>query len=269
MAVVWAGTILATWEVSNGSNPGYNPPSTEGFDAIASVTEGSSAKQAVVTYSRPFYPWQSVFTTLYNPKAVSPSAFTKGWVDNPHNEWAAGPYKAVKANLDEVVFERNENWWGAKPKLDTITCKYMEDTASLNAFKNGEVDAVSFSTNDSLKTVSGAKNVQIRLGYSSGVNVLTYNGKSGALKDINVRKAITMALDSAIMQKVQFQGLSWNAPAPGSELFPAFQEGYEDNRPAAAKSVNVSAAQKTLEKDGYKKGSDGYYVKDGKDLSIS
>lgn len=269
MAVVWAGTILATWEVSNGSNPGYNPPSTEGFDAIASVTEGSSAKQAVVTYSRPFYPWQSVFTTLYNPKAVSPSVFTKGWVDNPHNEWAAGPYKAVKANQDEVVFERNENWWGAKPKLDTITYKYMEDTASLNAFKNGEVDAVSFSTNDSLKTVSGAKNVQIRLGYSSGVNVLTYNGKSGALKDINVRKAITMALDSAIMQKVQFQGLSWNAPAPGSELFPAFQEGYEDNRPAAAKSVNVSAAQKTLEKDGYKKGSDGYYAKDGKDLSIS
>ena len=40
-----------------------------------------------------------------------------------------------------VTFVPNEKWWGNKPKLDKIVYKQMADTASLNAFQNGEIDA--------------------------------------------------------------------------------------------------------------------------------
>lgn len=258
----------STWEVCNGTNPEYNPPMTDGYSSIKSVTEGENAKQAVVTYSTPYYPWQSVFTTLYSPEATDPKTFTQGWVDNPHNEWAAGPFKVESADENGAVFVRNENWWGDTPKLEKVTYKYMEDTAQLNAFKNGEIDSVSFSSNNSLQTVKDTKNIQIRLGYSLNTNVLTYNGKSGALKDIKVRQAITEALDTDTIIEVLYQGLNWKASAPGSEVFPVFQEGYEDNRPEAARKVDVDAAQKLLESAGYKKGDDGYYAKDGKTLDI-
>lgn len=258
----------STWEVMNGSNPAYNPPSTDGYSSVKSVEQGSNAKQAVVTFAKPYFPWQSVFTGLYSPEATDPKTFTEGWIDTPHNEWAAGPFKVQQADKDGATFVRNEKWWGEKPKLDKITYKYMEDTAMLNAFKNGEIDSVTFSNANSLKTVRGRKDSQIRLGYSLLTNVFVFNGASGPLKDIKVRKALNQAYDRDTMTKIQSQGLNWKPKPAGSEVFPLFQEGYEDNRPAAAKKLDVAGAKKTLESDGYKMGDDGYFAKDGKTLQV-
>ena len=99
----------AMWEANNGSNPDYNPPSTDGFDRIASVEQGDSPKQVKVTYKTPYYPWQEVFGALVNPKAADPKTFTQGWVKNPHNEWAAGPYKVDSFSDSQVTFVPNEN----------------------------------------------------------------------------------------------------------------------------------------------------------------
>lgn len=258
----------ATWQAMNGSNDAFTPASTDGFSSISNVEEGADPKQAVVTFAQPYYPWQAIFGTLMHPDSANPETFTSGWTDNPHNEWAAGPFIVDHANKDEAVFTRNPNWWGKKPKLEKVTYKYMEDTAQLNAFKNGEIDAVSFATNNSLQTIKDTKDIQIRLGYSKSTDVLIYNGKSGALQDQNVRKALVQAYDADQMNKIHFQGLNWTPTAAGSEIFPVFQEGYEDNRPDEAKKTDVAAAKKTLEAAGYTMGDDGYYAKDGKTLEV-
>ncbi|NMM93838.1 ABC transporter family substrate-binding protein [Bifidobacterium oedipodis] len=259
----------STWEVMNGSNPAYNPPSTDGYSSVKSVEQGANAKQAVVTFASPYYPWQSVFTGLYPPQATDPKVFTEGWIDNPHSdEWGAGPFTVQKADKDGATFVRNSKWWGATPKLEKITYKYMEDTAMLNAFKNGEIDSVSFSNANSLKTVRGRKDSQIRLGYGLQTNVYVFNGSSGPLKDVNVRKALNQAYDRETMNKIHFQGLNWTPEDAGSEVFPIFQKGYEDNRPEAAKKLDVEGAKKTLESAGYKMGDDGYFAKDGKTLDV-
>lgn len=208
----------ATWEANNGSNPDYNPPSTDGFDRIASVEQGDSPKQVKVTYKTPYYPWQEVFGALVNPKAADPKTFTQGWVKNPHNEWAAGPYKVDSFSDSQVTFVPNEKWWGNKPKLDKIVYKQMADTASLNAFQNGEIDAVEASTKDDIKAIRSVKDAQLRIGYSTKTRVLEYNGKSKPLDDLQVRKAITQAFDVNTYNSVQFQGLNWKAEQPGSEL---------------------------------------------------
>lgn len=258
----------ATWQVRNGSNDEYNPPSTEGFEQISSVEQGDTAKEAVITFKQPWYPWESLFDTLYNPDATDPKTFTQGWNDNPHNEWQAGPFKVEKADKDEAVFVPNENWWGDKPKLEKVTYKYMDVTAAANAFKNGELDIASAGSNELLQTVKGTKDTQVRVGYSKSNTVLEYNGKSEALSDQKVRQAITMAFDRDTWVNIAYQGLNWTPQASGSELFPVFQAGYEDNRPDAAKSLDVEGAGKLLESAGYAKGDDGYYAKDGKPLSF-
>lgn len=256
------------WETSNGTNPAYNPPSTDGYDKIKSVEQGSNPKQVIVTYSTPYYPWQLVFTNLINPKAGDPKTFTEGWVKNPHNEWAAGPYKVDSFSDTQVTFVPNEKWWGDKPKLDKIVYKQMSDTASLNAFQNGEIDAVGASTKDDIKAIRSVKDAQLRYGYSTKTRVLEYNGKSKPLDSLKVRKALTQAFDANTYNNIQFQGMNWKAEQPGSEMLLPFQKGYENNMPADSK-YSVDAAKKTLESDGYKMGSDGYYAKGGKTLEVS
>lgn len=257
----------ATWEVTNGKNKGYSPASTAGSEDIASVEQGTNPKQAVVTYAKVSTPWQGVFQTLYNPKAVDPKVFTSGWVNNPHSEWGAGPFKVQSSDNTGIVFVPNENWWGDKPKLEKVTYKYLEDQASLNSFKNGELDVTAVANGNRLKTVQGMKDIQIRVGYSGSTSVMVYNTKSEVLKDLQVRRAMTMGFDTKTMNKIAYQGLNWTPKTPGSELFPAFQEGADDNRPKEAQQLDRDGAKKVLEQDGYKMGSDGYYAKDGKTLT--
>lgn len=259
----------ATWKTNNGQDENYTPASTDGYDKIASVKQGKDAKEAVVTFSEPYYPYQSLFPSLLNPKSEDAQTYTSGWIDNPHNDWAAGPFKVESTDKDSTVFVPNPNWWGNKPKLNKITFKYMEDTAELNAFKNGEIDATGAGTKDILQAIRSMKNVQLRLGYSLNTYVFTYNTKAGALKDIAVRKAISQAFDSSTWNKIAYQGMDWNPARPGSEVFLPFQKGYKNNLPSDAQKYDVNAAKKTLENAGYKLGSDGYYAKGGKTLQIS
>jgi peptide/nickel transport system substrate-binding protein len=269
-AIDWTA-FKATWEASNGSNPDYNPPSTDGFDRIKSVEQGDNAKQVIVTYNTPYYPWQLVFSSLVNPEAGDAKTFTEGWVKNPHNEWAAGPYKVDSFSDSQVTFVPNEKWWGDKPKLDKIVYKQMSSTAIINAFQNGEVDSTgsgNVTTKDNIKAVRSVKDAQLRYGYSTKTRVIEYNGKSKPLDDIKVRKALTQAFDVKTYNNVQFQGMDWDAEQPGSELILQFQKGYENNMPSDS-AFNTDNAKKTLESDGYKMGDDGYYAKDGKTLEVS
>ncbi|OZG63565.1 extracellular solute-binding protein, family 5 [Bifidobacterium hapali] len=258
-----------TWKTNNGSDQNYTPASTDGYDKIASVKAGTSDKQAVVTFSEPYYPYQALFSSLLNHNSEDAKTYTSGWIDNPHNEWAAGPFKVESTDKDSTVFVPNEKWWGDKPKLEKVTFKYMEDTAEINAFKNGEIDAVGAGSKDNLEAVRTVKDTQLRLGYSLATYVFTYNAKAGDLKDIAVRKAISQAFDSSTWNKVAYPGMDWNPERPGSEVFLQFQKGYKNNLPADIQKYDVSAAQKTLESAGYTKDDDGYYGKDGKAIEIS
>lgn len=257
----------ATWQISNGKSEDYTPASTEGWDKIESIKAGDTEKEAVVTFSEPFYTWPALFTGLFPHQSLGKKNY-ESWQDNPHTEWAAGPFTVQSADKDSVTFVRNPKWWGKKAKLEKVVYKYMEQTAQLNAFKNSEIDSFQMNSNAEIQSIKSRKDTQIRIGYGTKVRVLNINAKADNLKDINVRKAIVYALDRDQIAKVQFQGMNWKAETPGSELFPVFQEGYENNLPEDSRKVNVDLAKKTLEDAGYKLGSDGYYAKDGKTVTV-
>lgn len=262
--------VKATWTVMNGKDEAYTPASTDGFKDIKSVERGDSDKQAIITFAKPFFPWQSILTGLYPRMALDPKVFSNGWVDNPHNEWAAGPFVVASHDKDQVVFERNPKWWGKPAKLDKVVVKFMEAQAALNAFQNGETDKTEFTSGPSLKQVKGRKDAQIRYGYSKSTNVFILNGTDKYLKDINVRKAFVQAMDTKTLTKIHYQGTDWVAATPGSELFPVFQEGYEDNRPKDGLYTGADKPKKTMEAAGYKMGKDGYFKdKEGKTVTFS
>ncbi|WP_030901164.1 ABC transporter family substrate-binding protein [Streptomyces sp. NRRL F-5126] len=259
-----------TWHALNGKDKDYVPASTDGYSSIASVKKGKDAKEAIITFDGAFVYWKSLFANVVNPHIAKADAFNKAYVNNPHPEWGAGPYTITKfdAKGGTVSYKPNPKWWGAKPHLDELTFVQMEESASINAFKNGQIDAVQVHDAEELNQVKSVHQLDLRRGTTTDNNLLIFNSTSPQLKDVAVRKALMEGIDRTQLAKISFQGLGYTEQLPGSVLLFTFQKGYQDNFGKAVK-YDPAQAKKDLDAAGWKPGPDGVRVKDGKKLELS
>ncbi|MGQ0479953.1 MAG: ABC transporter family substrate-binding protein [Pseudonocardia sp.] len=263
-------TFEVTWRTHNATNPAYIVSSSDGYDRISSVTRGVDDRQAVVTFNGTNLWWKSLYNLLLHPKAADPQVYNQGYLNNPHPEWGAGPYTI--GNFDRqngtISFVRNPKWWGKPGKLDTRTYLTMDSSASINAFKNGQLDATGVATADRFAQVNGMAGIEIRKGVEPAVNLFTLNGQSPVLADPRVRKAVFEGIDRAQLQEIRFQGLDLTAQLPGSLYRKYFQDGYQDNFSKLVK-FDPEQAKQGLDAAGWTPGPDGIRVKDGKPLEFT
>ncbi|MFG2225251.1 ABC transporter family substrate-binding protein [Streptomyces sp. NPDC048644] len=261
--------IKATWKANNGSDKDFAASSTDGYDRITSVEQGESAKQAVITFKGVNASWPTLFTTFLHPKAATVDNFNTAYVKKAHPEWGAGPYTVGTwdTHSGNITFVRNPKWWGKKGKLDKRVYVNLESTAGVNAFKNGQLDYTSAVDAESLQQIKGLKGTEIRSGGSPFEYSLHFNTKSSVLSETAVRKAIVESIDRPQIARIQFQGLDYKEPLPGSAVLFSFQKGYEDNVSAVLKYA-PDKAKKTLDAAGWKPGADGIRVKNGKKLEV-
>ncbi|MFE2726853.1 ABC transporter family substrate-binding protein [Kitasatospora sp. NPDC059327] len=261
--------IEATWKANNGSDKEYAASSTDGYDRITSVTRGADDKQAVIAFKGVNASWSALFTTFLHPQAATVENFNKAYVKTAHPEWGAGPYTVGTwdAQSGNITFVRNPTWWGRKGKLDKRVYVNLERAASINAFKNGEIDYAPVGDAENLKQVKAVKDAEVRSGGSPFEYALYLNTKSPFLGDVQVRKAVQESIDRSQITKIRFQGLNYSEPLPGSAVLYSFQQGYQDNVSAVLK-YDPQEARKTLDAAGWKPGSDGIRAKDGKELEL-
>lgn len=273
----WNDGSPITWEsykvtadANSGKNKAYSVSSSDGYSAIKSVTQGKDDHQAVVTFNGTWAWWQGLFNNILNPHVNTPDLYNKAYVNNLHPEWGAGPFevKSFDQKGGVLTLDRNPKWWGDPAKLDTVTFKQMEDTASINAFKNGEIDIVSVGSADRLSQVKGMSDVTILRAGSVSTDLLELNGKSPVLSDPNVRKAVFESLDRTTLAQIRYQGLDYDQPLPGSLNLLPFQPGYQDALTNAGYKYSTDDAGKLLDAAGWKMGSNGIRAKDGKTLTL-
>lgn len=263
-------TFKTTWEANNGSNEKYIASSTDGYSSIKSVVQGADDRQAVVTFDGAWAWWKGLFNNVLNPKVDTPDKYNKAYINKLHPEWGAGPYTVDKADFKTgvVSFKRNPDWWGEKGKLDERTFRQMEDTAAINAFKNGEIDSTSVATKDRLAQVKDMSDITIHRAGTTSKSLLELNSSRPQLKDPNVRKAIFEGLDRKTIDKIRFNGLDYTEDLPGSFNMYPFQKGYKDALTDAGYKYSQEDAKKLLDAAGWKAGSDGIREKDGKKLTV-
>ncbi|WP_279617298.1 ABC transporter family substrate-binding protein [Kitasatospora purpeofusca] len=261
--------VEATWKANNGSDKEYAASSTDGYDRITSVTRGADAKQAVIAFKGVNASWSALFTTFLHPQAATVENFNKAYVKTAHPEWGAGPYTVGTwdAQSGNITFVRNPAWWGRKGKLDKRVYVNLERAASVNAFKNGEIDYVPVGDAENLKQVKAVKDAEVRSGGSPFEYALYLNTKSPFLGDVQVREAVQKSIDRSQITKIRFQGLDYSEPLPGSAVLYSFQQGYQDNV-SAVLAYDPEQARKALDEAGWKPGSDGIRAKDGKELEL-
>jgi peptide/nickel transport system substrate-binding protein len=258
------------WKTTNGKDPAYLPASTDGYDRITSVTRGADDRQAVVTFTGINLWWQGMFNNLLHPKALDPTVFNQGYVNTPRPEWGAGPYTVQKYDPQNgaIVFERNPKWWGKPGKLDTRTFLQMDTVAAVNAFRNGQLDAVAANGKDQLAQITGVPGTELRKGPTLQLDFFTLNGQSPILSDPQVRKAVLQAIDRKQIAEFHFQGMNYTADPAGSMVHLPFQKGYTDNFSKVIR-YDPEQAKRDLDAAGWTVGADGIREKNGQRLQFT
>ncbi|MEU0544792.1 ABC transporter family substrate-binding protein [Nocardia sp. NPDC005978] len=272
---VWSDGSPITWEdirsqaqAMSGADEAYLIKMTFGFDRVATVERGVDDRQAVITFKEHYADWKGQFAgeaSLY-PKSVTGTAeaFNKSLVDEI--KLTAGPFtlKSVDRAQNRVVLGRNPLWWGATPKLDTITFSVLDSAALIPALQNNEIDAVGIGSRDDMKTARGTAGIAIRRAAGSSWTHVTFNGAPGSiLADPGLRVALSQAIDRQGIATAIQNGLVENPKPLNNHVFVAGQTGYRDNSLA----FDPAAAAAALDRLGWKLNGDTR-EKDGRKLVI-
>jgi len=259
-----------TWQhITTGTNI-YDPT---GYQNISSVDD-SDPHTAVVTFSKPYAVWQSLFGGGYG---IFPSHILQGQDQDAlmkdGYKWSGGPYMIQSWDKgSSITLVPNPKWYGAtKSHLDKVVFQLVADTAAeFQAFKAGQVKMIYPQPQIDVVNQIGAGIPGANSTYTADTGsfeVIWMNDGAAPLNDVKVRQAIGYSIDRNAIVKTLFGKLGVtqalnviNAPIVNS---------YSNPQAFAEYKLDVSKAQSLLTSDGYTKDSSGIYAKGGQELSLT
>ncbi len=150
-----------------------------------------------------------------------------------------------------ISFVKNPHYWqSGQPLLDKVVFNFVsDDNTRVLDLRNGQaqvIDSVPYTQVDSLTKTSGLTVTPYKI--PSWV-LLSLNNKKAELSDVNVRKALDMAIDRDAINKKIYHGL---ATTPNS-ILPALKYDADDSVVPAA-TYDMSKAKSLMSKSKYPKG---------------
>lgn len=180
----------------------------------------------------------------------------------------SGPMKVDDFVADDrVTLSRNDNFmpvWGMTAYLDKIIFKNSSDSnAALAGISKGDFDEVENLDDNQGDAASKVPNASYIIGQNFSWELLQYNLTNPLFQDKAVRQALSQAVNVPALVK-QFRTpktvqIPVNVVMPFSPFF---------NTSLQAIKYDVAGANKILDDAGWKAGSDGIRVKDGKKLAF-
>jgi peptide/nickel transport system substrate-binding protein len=272
---ITSSDVRFTWEAQMQTTGAL---STVGFEDIESVDD-SDPTRAVVTFTRPFADWADLFggasTYVYKADAFSdPDTSDELATEIP---FSGAPFKLESFSATEALLVRNDAYWDDErmPLLDSVRVVPLTDTETeLNALLAGEVDAIYPQPAPGIAEQLDADEIQLTFGAGTTyeglwMNIGSLKNPNTPLKSAAVREALMYAVDR---QQILEQIIHPNFPE--TELLncggwvPTVgdwcdQSDFEDVQ------FDADRVAELLEGDGWAKGGDGIYAKDGQRLSIT
>lgn len=272
---VWTDGTPITWEdiashinAQSGKDKAFLIAAPNGTERVASVTRGVDDRQAVVTFAKHYADWRGMFAgnSFLYPKSMTatPEAFNTAQLNGPGP--SAGPF--LVSNVDKgaqrITLSRNPKWWGAAPKLDTITYTVLDDAAKIPALQNNALDAVGLASLDDLTIARKTTGVSIRRAPAASWYHLTFNGAPGSiLSDPALRTAIAKGINRQVIADVSQRGLVNTPTTLDNHIYVAGQEGYQSN----GIPFDPEAAKRELDALGWRQNGQ-FREKDGRQLVI-
>ncbi|OPC76565.1 peptide ABC transporter substrate-binding protein [Embleya scabrispora] len=168
-----------------------------------------------------------------------------------------GPYRLARwAKGQSVDLERFNGYWGTKPKAKTVEFKFLTDpSARTNAMLSGEVDGGFLIPTESYQRLRAGGVGTLYAGEGLSTVNVNVTSMKGALGDVRVRRALSMALDRSGFVKTALAG---NGTVTNSITPKASWTGSSPQVPADAfdklppSAQDIDGAKKLIEEAGAK-----------------
>ncbi|MHA7964747.1 oligopeptide ABC transporter substrate-binding protein [Paenibacillus sp. CAU 1782] len=194
------------------------------------------------------------------------------------NPVGIGPFKVESIVPGEsVVYVKNPDYWRGEPKLDKVVLRVINPSNVVQEIKTGGIDLVGSFPVDQFPDNAGLSNVEwlgiVDRAYTYiGFKLGTWDAAANSVKpnpdakmgDVNLRKAMWMAVDNDTVGKQFYSGLRWNA----TTLIPPSHPEYHDSSNPGV-TFDPEAARKLLDDAGYKLNGDFRTNPDGSELVIN
>lgn len=245
------------------------------------VAAGGRAVTAVDSHTvklslqEPYYPILQELALIRPVRFLSPKAFPESGdtADGVKAPIGTGPWKAVEMVKGEYdVFERNENYWGAKPAMEKVVVKVIPDSnARAVAFDTGEIDLVYGAGGhgsgqiglDMFQRYQTMPGIRTGISQPLATRTMALNTKRFPTNDLAVRKAILHAVDKDALVEHIFLGVERRADTLFAPAMPYCDIGLEPYAHDPAKAAAL------LDESGWKLPQSGLYrVKDGRELVL-
>ncbi len=160
----------------------------------------------------------------------------------------SGPFKFVSAEQDkDVVVERNDNYWGTKPRLSHVHFTVIPDsTTRALELRKGSADlAINALGFDTVVALESEPNLQIERGPGTILSYIGLNTRDRLLSDVRVRQAIACAIDRRPLLQYIWRGFA----QPASSVLPTQSWAYDPG--ATGFTYDPDRARQLLDAAGY------------------
>lgn len=155
-----------------------------------------------------------------------------------------GAFKYVAWNRgEEIVMEKNEDYWGGAPALDTVTFKFVPEASSrVIMLETGEAHAIMAVPPTDIERLQGVEDVEVVFENSVRVIYFGFNLEDEKFQDVRVRQALNYAIDKDALISTIFQGVGEPSSAPiVPAVFGYSQVGPYDYDPDLARELLAEA----------------------------
>ncbi|HYX49414.1 MAG TPA: ABC transporter substrate-binding protein, partial [Ktedonobacteraceae bacterium] len=161
-------------------------------------------------------------------------------------------------------------WQPGKPQVDEVKIPaYSSNDSAQLALQKGEIDWTNLFIPELDRTYVALDKQHYHYWFPSSDDVMLYlNLMRAPFNDLQVRKAISLALNRETISKLGEAG--YEPPANPTGLVGEAIQSYSAPQFANLQfTQNTAQADQTLESDGWTKGADGFYTKNGKQLAFN
>ena len=254
-----------TWDQIKNGDDIYDKTS---YNPIVSVDD-SDPKVAVVTFESDYAHWQEAFSGFYG---VYPSHLLDGKNRNAEMKdgytWSGGPWKLEAWEKgSEIRLVPNESYWGEKPHLEKVVFRFVPETAAeIEAIKSGQVQGIYPQAQLELEELRDLPGYEFSVIDSLNYEALWFNTDKPPLDSKAVRQALAYATDRQAIVDALFKPVNPDIEPIDGFITPANSKWYSD--PFDKYQLDLDMVAELMEGDGWAKGSDGIWEKDGTKASL-
>ena len=229
-------------------NPATGSPRRSTLAAVESMEVVDNLTFRITT-KEPFAPLLAQLSA-YNVYILSPTQVKKEGENIKRSPVGTGPFKLKSWQPGEqLTLERNDKYWGDKPKLDQVVYKVVpEDSARTLMLLSGQADVVSGVPSVMVKRLQSNDKVHVirRTGYRT-----IYLGMNLAVKpfdDVRVRQAVAHALNKPALVQGVLSGIGTLGGSYESTVIIGHDKSLQPY------AYDVAKARKLLAEAGYPNG---------------